>query len=62
MRKLKSFLCALMLTLSFTVPVLAGNIPIGGYCDSAECVQSNPAPRGYEWSYADGLYFLASIF
>ena len=60
MKKIKSLLCALALTV-VSIPTLAGTIPIGGYCDSAECVQENPAPRGYEWISVDMLWYLASI-
>jgi hypothetical protein len=54
MRKLKSLLCALALTFVFTVPVLAGNVPIGGYCDSQACVEANPPDEGLAWYIVAG--------
>lgn len=62
MKRIKSLLCALALTLAFSVPVLAGNMPIIGYCDSAECVQENSAASGSVWvQIAEGLWQLMSI-
>ena len=63
MKRLKSLLCALALTLAFSVPVFAGNMPIVGYCDSAECVQENSAAGGGVWvQIAEGLWqLMASV-
>jgi hypothetical protein len=57
MRKLKSLLCVLALTVAFSLPALAGDIPIGGFTE-----QQGAAPDGYSWVLIDGLYWLMSNF
>ncbi|MDT5061483.1 MAG: hypothetical protein QOH63_1942 [Acidobacteriota bacterium] len=61
MRRVKHLVIALALALSVVSSVKAGEIEVGGFCDSPECAQANPAPQGYSWTFVDGLYWLMSI-
>lgn len=61
MKKKWSLLCVVLLTLAFSVPVTAGDMPSGGYCDSPQCTSDSPAPTGFMWVLLDGLWYLSSI-
>lgn len=61
MKRLQSFLCAVVLTLA-PVSALAGTIDIGGFCDSAACTQNFQPLDGGCWVYiGSGLWQVMPI-
>jgi hypothetical protein len=66
MKKLKSVLCVLVLALSpAAIPAvaLAGEIPIGGFCDSAECVQQSQPVDGGTWvQIGENMWVVGGIY
>jgi hypothetical protein len=63
MKKLKSVLCALALIVAFSIPALAGEIPIGGFCNSAECVsESQPVDGGVWIQIGENLWIVGGMY
>jgi hypothetical protein len=63
MRKLISLVYTLALACAFTTPVLAGNVPIGGFCDSPECVQQSQPEGGGVWvQLGENLWMVGSMY
>jgi hypothetical protein len=60
MKRLTSLLGTVALALVFSVPTRAGTIPVGGFCDSAACVQANQPEEGGAWRFFMDMWVVVS--
>lgn len=58
MKKLLTFLPALVLS---TVIAFGGTIPVGGFCDSAVCIQMNQPVDGGSWFQIDDWTWVVMV-
>lgn len=60
MKRSASLLVTVALVLVFSAPTLAGTIPVGGFCDSAACVQANQPEEGGVWRFFMDMWVVVS--